>query len=315
MSARSAGSRQGRGDDDRSKIVAFSTVEVRCRSGGKDRDARARVFDAPRAATCRGRRPTAGISPRGCSPGRPSWPPSRRERGGSLANALGLERFRAVWRWRELVSAAARSAGSRSPPVDSVVRGHLDGARGWMPAIWRPNVSGALPDVDVEVGVAEDASSKGTKRKSPSHEGAMRARGKVSVAMQCAALARTGSGALGARSAVGLESASTVVSGLSARCGGGSICEHGRIRSQCKSAVGGQSASTVVSALAKECDGGANLRARSSALSVQGVRWYINLRARSNTFKVQGVSRRELMRVVMNAHPPARQRRPSLPAL
>lgn len=121
VSARSVGSREARGDHDRSKIVAFSTVEVRCRSGGKDRDARARVFDAPRAATCRGRRPTAGISPRGCSPGRPSWPPSRLERGGSLANALGLERFRAVWRWRELVSAAARSAaGSRSPPVDSV---------------------------------------------------------------------------------------------------------------------------------------------------------------------------------------------------
>ena len=110
VSARSVGSREARGDHDRSKIVAFSTVEVRCRSGGKDRDARARVFDAPRAATCRGRRPTAGISPRGCSPGRPSWPPSRRERGGSLANALGLERFRAVWRWRELVGAAARSA-------------------------------------------------------------------------------------------------------------------------------------------------------------------------------------------------------------
>ena len=31
------------------------------------------------------------------------------------------------------------------------------------------------------------------------------------------------------------------------------------------------------------------------------MRWVSNLRARSNTFKVQGVSRRELMRVVMNA--------------
>ena len=34
-----------------------------------------------------------------------------------------------------------------------------------MPAIWRPNVGRVLPDVDVEVGVTEDASSKGTKRK------------------------------------------------------------------------------------------------------------------------------------------------------
>ena len=53
-----------------------------------------------------------------------------------------------------------------------------------MPAIWRPNVSGALPDVDVEVGVAEDASSKGTKRKRACTKGAMRARGKVSVEVQ-----------------------------------------------------------------------------------------------------------------------------------
>jgi len=41
VSARSVGSREARGDDDRPKFVAFSTAEVRCRSGGKDRDARA----------------------------------------------------------------------------------------------------------------------------------------------------------------------------------------------------------------------------------------------------------------------------------
>ena len=29
--------------------------------------------------------------------------------------------------------------------------GHLDGARGWMPAIWRPNVSRVPPMMDVEV--------------------------------------------------------------------------------------------------------------------------------------------------------------------
>ena len=41
VSARSVGSREARGDDDRPRFVAFSTAEVRCRSGGKDRDARA----------------------------------------------------------------------------------------------------------------------------------------------------------------------------------------------------------------------------------------------------------------------------------
>ena len=41
----------------------------------------------------------------------------------------------------------------------------MDWARGWMPAIWRPNVGRVLPDVDVEVGVTEDASKQWTKRK------------------------------------------------------------------------------------------------------------------------------------------------------
>ena len=43
-----------------------------------------------------------------------------------------------------------------------------------------------------------------------------------------------------------------------------SACPHGRRRHKCK-----------------ECGGCRNLRARSCALSVQGVRWCINLRARS----------------------------------
>ena len=77
-------------------------------------------------------------------------------------------------------------------------------------------------------------------------------------------------------------------------CGGASICEHGRQRSQCKecggsqyastvvgalsarSAVGDQSASTVVSALHARSAVGHNLRARSSALSVQGVQEVAN---------------------------------------
>ena len=53
--------------------------------------------------------------------------------------------------------------------------------------------------------------------------------------------------------------------------------------------MGHQSASTVVSALGARSAVGLNLRARSSALSVQGVRWVSNLRARSSALYVQGV--------------------------
>ena len=87
-----------------------------------------------------------------------------------------------------------------------------------------------------------------------------------------------------------MQYASTVVSALSAR-----------------SAVGHQSASTVVCALMQGVRWVINLRARSSALSVQGVRWVHqsastvvcalsarsavgrNLRARSSALSVQGV--------------------------
>ena len=106
-----------------------------------------------------------------------------------------------------------------------------------------------------------------------------------------------------ARSAVGLQSASTLVSAISARsaaglhsastvadtarsasaphcsteCGGSQICEHGRERRYCKECGGAQSASTVVGAswwrqVSTVARWGRNLRARPSALSVQGVR-------------------------------------------
>ena len=57
-----------------------------------------------------------------------------------------------------------------------------------------------------------------------------------------------------ARSAAGLESASTIVYALMQGGSGGSICEHGRERRYCKS-EGLKSASTVVSAHCKECGG------------------------------------------------------------
>ena len=86
-----------------------------------------------------------------------------------------------------------------------------------------------------------------------------------------------------ARSAVGVESASTVVSAHECKecggkeyastvvgatvckeCGGGSICEHGRQRFVCK-----------------ECGGAGICEHGRLPLSVQGVRWVTNLRARS----------------------------------
>ena len=100
----------------------------------------------------------------------------------------------------------------------------MDGARGWMPAIWRPNVSGPLPDVDVEVGLAEGASSKGTKRKrAPPTKGPCEHG--VKYRSQC-------------------KVCNTCPHGKWRRyckeCGGGAICEHGRRRSTCKECGGSQ---------------------------------------------------------------------------
>ena len=149
--------------------------------------------------------------------------------------------------------------------------GHLDGALGRMPAIWRPNVSEVLPDEDVEVGVTEDASSKGTKRKrAPPRRD--RARGEVSVELQGVQRLSARSSALSVQGVRGGQSASTVVSALCAR-----------------GAVGLKSASTVVSALGARSAVGLNLRARSYMLYMQGVRWVSNLRARSSALSVQGV--------------------------
>ena len=91
------------------------------------------------------------------------------------------------------------------------------------------------------------------------------------------------SSALDARSAVGDQSASTVVGALVCKeCGGASICEHGRMRSKCKECGGasicehGRRRSKC-----KEC-GGSEIcehgRRRSNARSAVG----INLRARSS---------------------------------
>ena len=231
----------------------------------------------------------------------------------------------------------------------------------------RPTERRDPPGDDVEVTVTEDdATRKGAKRKrapptkGPCEHGVKwRSKCKVCGACphgrqrrQCKECGGSSICEHGRKCAVGLKSASTVVSAICARvrrvsicehgrrrsdckeCGGASICEHGRHRSYCKEcggasicehgrrrsarcaaglqsastvvgatrariAVGGQSASTVVSvvtarsavvhqsastvvsALSARSAVGLNLRARSSASLLQGVRRVCNLRARS----------------------------------
>ena len=69
-----------------------------------------------------------------------------------------------------------------------------------------------------------------------------------------------------------------------------SACPHGRRRYDCKECGGSQNLRARSSAQTVQgVRRGLNLRARSSALSVQGVRWVSNLPARSCTLYVQGV--------------------------
>ena len=99
----------------------------------------------------------------------------------------------------------------------------MDGARGRMPAIWRPNVRIELSDVDVEVNATEEeATKKGTKRKrAPGTKGPCEHGVKYpSNCKVCSACPH------GKRRSTCKE------------CGGSQICEHGRIRSKCKECGG-----------------------------------------------------------------------------
>ena len=101
-------------------------------------------------------------------------------------------------------------------------------------------------------------------------------------------------------------------------CGGSQICEHGRERSKCKECGGASICEHGRERYqCKECGGASDLRARSSsALSarsavghksastvvsalVQGVRWVSNMRARSSALSMQGVPRGETVVVVV----------------
>ena len=141
-----------------------------------------------------------------------------------------------VWRRRGVREPKRKDAVPRRMstlfPNERRPAGHLDGARGWMPAIWRPNVRVSLDeDVDVDA-ETEHASKKGTKRKrapntkGPSEHG-------VKYPSNCKVCSACPHGKKRSECK---------------ECGGASICEHGRVRSKCKGTVGLKSASTVVSA-------------------------------------------------------------------
>ena len=84
-------------------------------------------------------------------------------------------------------------------------------------SFWWPDVRVSLDEYDEVEGtekVGEEVTKKGTKRKRAPTKGPSEHGVKYRSNARCAALVRTGSGALSARSAVGLKSASTVVYAL-----------------------------------------------------------------------------------------------------
>ena len=168
------------------------------------------------------------------------------------------------------------------------LRGAPTSRGGMTTTIWRPKVRIDVPDVgdvDDKDTLREESTKKGTKRKrAPTHFGpcehGVKPRSKLQ-GVQClsarsSALYMQGvrwvrnmrarsCSARSARSAVGHQSASTVVGALMQGVRWVTICEHGRQRHRCK-----------------ECGGASICEHGRRALSVQGVRWCINLRARSS---------------------------------
>ena len=141
--------------------------------------------------------------------------------------------------------------------------------------IWRPNGRVTLDEdgeVDDTERGGEEVTKKGTKRKgAPPTKGPCEHGVKYRSQCRCAALVRTGSGADSARSAVGLESASTVVSALVARSAVGAQSASTVVYAiDARSAVGLESASTVVSALRARSAVG--LKSASTVVSAIAVR-------------------------------------------
>ena len=165
--------------------------------------------------------------------------------------------------------------------------------------VWRPHVRIQVRDVVVEVEskaeVPEEEllTKKGTKRKrAPPTKGpcehGVKNRSQCKVCSACPH-GRWRRHMQGVRWGINLRARPSCALECK-ECGGGSVCEHGRQRSQCKECGGasicehGRRRSTV-----QGVRWGINMRARSSAQTVQGVRWVINMRARSSALSVQGV--------------------------
>ena len=74
-------------------------------------------------------------------------------------------------------------------------------------------------------------------------------------------------------------------------CGGGAICEHDRIRSTCKECGGSQVCNARIRSSCKECGGSGICVHGRRRPPMQGVRWGCNLRARPSALSVQGVRR------------------------
>ena len=104
------------------------------------------------------------------------------------------------------------------------------------------NVSGVLPDEDVEVGVTEHASSKGTKRKRASKTKGPCEHG-VKYPSNCKVCSACPHGKKRSRCKE-CGGASICEHGrqrhLCKECGGASLCEHGRQRSRCKECGGSE---------------------------------------------------------------------------
>ena len=108
--------------------------------------------------------------------------------------------------------------------------------------ILHSNVSGVLPDEDVEVGVTEHASSKGTKRKRASKTKGPCEHG-VKYPSNCKVCSACPHGKKRSRCKE-CGGASICEHGrqrhLCKECGGASLCEHGRQRSRCKECGGSE---------------------------------------------------------------------------
>jgi len=219
------------------------TSRVRIRAGTAGRGVRART-----SSTGAPPPPASGSSDMFARGGRPTTPARVLERGSSdlflhrtwsqkstTGSSVDVptrpsrqSRARGGFQWNRAMTKTAKSSGKKPSGAKCL--------------ILRSNVSRALPDEDVEVGVTEDASSKGTKRKrAPPTKGPCEHG--VKYRSQCKVCCGCPHGKWRYQCK---------------ECGGSGICEHGRIRSTCKECGGSQICQHGrVRSQCKECGGSA----------------------------------------------------------